>query len=285
MKTLKTQEHMNSFSISKLSTLVQGNGHEIIETFVYKNHVRYLILFCKRFRHVFMMEIRNIPIAYDTDKILSEFHTSYGLYQIERPNIKNINTYNNSLTSSSTDQSQVRYLQKQRLDTLFKHDVFSIVLISESKLWHDKYCFQIESFKYSESYLIWNISLDDYYLQQSGVSVSIHERYSKFSDFIGKNVRTQFEYLSSILKNEQVLTNMLDTFFEKQDKFEKQFHLASTMFNRSCRSSVPNLEVRYKIISVLYQLFRRQSEFLLHNENIFFNILFHIQGIKELLNF
>lgn len=273
---------MNSFSISKLSTLVQGNGHEIMETFVYKNHVRYLLLFCKRFRHVFMMEIKNIPIAYDTEKILSDFHNSYGLYQIDRPNIKNTNTY---VTTSSTDQSQIRYLQKQRLDALFKHDVFSMVFVTESKLWHDKYCFQIESFKHQESCVIWNISLDDYYLQQSSVSVSVHERYSKFSEFIGKNVRTQFDYLSSILKNEQVLTKTLDTFFEKQEKFEKQFHLASTMFNRCCRNPSPNVEIRYKIISLLYQLFRRQSEFLMENENIFFNVLYHIQGIKDLLNF
>lgn len=273
-------ENMNSFSIDKLSALLQSNGHEIVETLVYKNHIRYLVLFCKRFRHFFMMEIRNIPIAYG--KSVSEFQTSYALYQIERPVIKSNNAYHSP--PSVTEESHTRYFQKQRLDTLFKHDVFSIALLTESKLWHDKYCFQIESFKHQETFLVWNISLDDYYLQQSGVSVSVHERYSKMSEFVGKNVRTQCEYLSSMLKNEDVLRQLLVAFSVKQEKFEKQFHLASTMFNKSLRLIKPNIAMHHKIIDVLYQLFRKQSEFLLSNENIFFNVLYHVQGIKELMN-
>jgi hypothetical protein len=133
------------------------------------------------------------------------------------------------------------------------------------------------------------VSLDDYYLQQSAISSSIHDRYAKFAEFVAKNLSTQLEYLSSVLKNEKVLHDMESSFAQKEQKFAHQFHSASTMLDRSLRvrmgsTTTDATEVQYKVISMLYKLFRKHSHFLLENEDIYFNLLYHIQGIKGLLD-
>lgn len=275
---------MNSFSISKLSSLVQSNGHILLETFVYKNHVRYLTLFCKRYRHIFLMEIRNIPISYDGEKVISTIHKSYGLYQIEKPNLQRADVSSSYpiTTNHHIDESRERYTQKQRLDILLKHDIFSIVFINESKIWHGKHFFQIENFQYQEYFQVICISLDDYYLQQSSISVAIHDKYSKFTDFVSKNVKNQIEHLSTFLKNEQNLEKWLQLFNNKINKFTIQFHQASTIFDRTLQLQD---DYQAKSIQILYNLFRKHSQFLLQFENLYFNTVFHVQGLKDSLQF
>lgn len=267
---------MNSFSISKLSNLVQGNGHEIIEIFVYKQHVRYLILFCKRFRQFFGMEIHNIPITYQSDK-LSTPHHFYGLYQSDKPILKSLNTYNTS--NIDTEVAIKRMYQKERLTTLLKHQFFTMMWFVDGKLCHDKYYFQIENFKHVENSMIWCISLDDYYIHQSKISVLVHERYSKVFDFITKNIHSQFESLQKMLTYTAQLHDSLQEFKNKVSKFESQFHTISAIFHRSQNSP----EICFKVIELTYQLFRKQSEFLLNHEDVFFSLLFHTSNIKEIL--
>lgn len=263
---------MNSFSLSKLSDLVQGNGHEIVEIFIYKQHVRYAIMFCKRFRQFFAMEIHNIPISYQAEKLSR--HNCYGLYQTEKPVFKSTNSYN-----TESDFIKKQFLQKERLQSVFKHSFLSMLWFLDGKLCHDKYFYQIENFGYPENYMIWCVSLDDYYIHQSKISFLLHERYSKIIDFISKNVTSQFKVLEEILMYKTQLSSLFQEFQTKQAKFESQFHQVSAMFQRS-----PSSETRYKIIQLIHQLFRKQSEYFLMNEDHFFNILFHTSSIKEILN-
>lgn len=245
-----------------------------------------MTLFCKRFRHVFILEIKNIPISYEkSDNNYSPYH-SYFLYQAERPtNIKrNQSEYMNQL--SVVDEKPRKYNQKQRLDSMFRHEVFSMVMMSDGNLWHDKHAFQIEGFKHAECFSLWCVGLDDYYLQQSSVSISVHERCSKFSEFVSRNVQTQFEYLKGVMKNEAELQQILQQFQTREEKFAQQFHLASTMLNKTLRihPNEDNNNLRKQVILLFYQLFRKHSEFLLKYESIYFDILYHVQGIKQSLN-
>jgi hypothetical protein len=237
-----------------------------------------------------MMEIRNIPISHDGNMSSSPQHRkSYALYQTEKPLLKATPSAYPTALTVAPNAIHSKYVQKQRLDTLFKHEVMSIIIITDGKLWHEKQCFQIEAFQHQERYLLWCVTLDDYYLQQSAISSSIHDRYAKFAEFVSKNLSTQLDYLSSVLKNEKVLQDMVSTFLKKEQKFAHQFHSASTMLDRSLRvrlGSTPTnaVEVQYKVIWVLYKLFRKHSDFLLENEDIYFSLLYHIQGIKGLLD-
>lgn len=203
----------------------------------------------------------------------------YGIYQTDKPQgYKIMNLYHDHAVSQ--DLSVQRYHQTQRLQTIFRNDHFSIFMVVEGRLWHGRNYFQIENSRYAENFMMWCTSLDDYYINQTSISVMIHERYAKLLEFVRRNVEKQSEQLKTLLIGAESIEAEYQKFEQKSAKFESQFHMASTMYTRS--ASIGREPV-IRVIVLLFQLMRKQSEFLLASEDAFFRVRYHSQTLKEIL--
>ena len=65
---------MNTLSIKKLQELLHQNSHRIIDVFIYKNNVLYLLILCEKYRHFFILDLKSLPILYiENDEKFKDF--------------------------------------------------------------------------------------------------------------------------------------------------------------------------------------------------------------------
>jgi len=275
---------MNTLSIPKLQELLYQQRHRIIELFVTKTQIQYLVVLCEHYRNFFMIDLRTLPMLYDEDRvqefIITPIHStslpSFDTNEVLSSFYKN--------TSTTIPPHFIATLQKERMENIHFHinSYLKLVYYSSSYLFHIDSIFQIEHVRYPENFGMYCISVDDYYIHQSTLSHDLFKRYEQLSQFISQNVIRQSNILMTLFKKpalfQQTLVHMNNTL----EKYQRYQHLISSIFQKITLSRkfsiIPN------VIEVMFLIYRHQFQYLLEMEHKFYTLTLHSSMILQSLS-
>lgn len=265
---------MNTLSIQKLSDLFTINSHRILEIYMYKNNARFITIMCEKYLNIFMIDLKTIPLTFSptTDK--------YNVFKLHPTEIQypSQNIYQYIMDKSYHNELQLKLYQKKRLDDHYKSDKYHPIYFFSDLLLYSGHHFKIENYRHNLNFIMFCISIDDYYLHQNTISVDIHNHYEYFFNNVSKNIEIQEKIITTILK----YSIDIHEFRMSLNKYQKYRYTISSIFNRSLEfQNYKHLQPN--IIQLIYFIFRSQSDFFFHYENKLYLLFFHISQIRLLL--
>jgi hypothetical protein len=285
---------MNTLSIKKVQDLLHQNSHRILDVYIHKDHVRYLLILCEKYRHFFILDLKSLPIIYiENDEKFKEFKV-HNIHHTELPYI-DINSFSNLYENGIQYDSNIKkefdsnyiinhyQIQKKRLDLLFKNDYLHFIFFIKTFIIDINSNFQFENIQTNENFFLFSVYLDDYYIHQHTISNNLYKHSEYIFEYIFSNIKSQYNYIQLNLKNTKKINDYYLTLNLKISKYQKQFHIISSLFQKVYDNPLLYTKKR-QIIDVLYLIYRNQHEFILEQEELFFQIFYHLNMMLKKMN-
>lgn len=276
---------MNSLSLKKLSALLQQNNHQIYNLFIFKNNIYFMTILCEKYRNFFLLDLRTLPLLYSSeDNNFKVYHLHS--YELNINYLKYIERIHDPNSFDDPDYKWcTRSLQKKRFEILCKnHAYINIGFFIDTLFIYSNYSFQIENQSISENFFIFIISINDYYIHQAILSQDIHKKYDALFEFILLNIKNQYHFISSIIKNTKKIDVIYKNIESENNNFQKRNHIISSIFEKIYHLSSKYPSFYHNCIDLMFLIFCAQSQFLLMNEDFFYNIHFHLSFSSKFIH-
>lgn len=273
---------MNTLSIRKLHELLQQQHHRVMELYTTRSQIQFVLVFCEQYRNFFMIDLRALPMLADErleeytitpihETTLSDIgmETLSGLYSVEKNN-------------ESIPPHFFPLLQKQRMCKIPIHaqSYMKLAFYASSCIFHLDSTFQIEHVRYTENFSVYCVSVDDYYIHQTTLSRDLFKKYEDLFQFMQTSIHRQSNVLSLLFKNTKLVQHTSEAMSLRLEKMQKYTHVTSSLYQRV--QSKPHLSnILPRIIDIMWNVFRIQSEYLLQVEQQYFTLTFHTQCILD----
>lgn len=276
---------MNTLSIRKLHELLQQQQHHVVELFTTRTQIQFVLVFCQQYRNFFMIDLRNLPMLSDdrTDEcLITQIHettlpdigieTISQLYAMDREN-------------GNVPPHFFPLLQKERMAKIpiHAHSYFKLAFYASTYIFHCDSVFQVEHVRYTESFSVYCVSVDDYYIHQSTLSKDLFKKYEELFEFMHTNIHRQANVLSMLFRNAKLVKQATDNMTQQLEKMQKYTHFTSSLYQR-VHGHRHLHKILLRIVDVMWTVFRVQSQYLLDVEQQYFTLTFHSRCIIQALS-
>lgn len=269
---------MNTLSIRKLHELLDHQQHRIVEIFTTKSQIHYALCFCQQYRNFFMIDLHTLPMLYDPSDDKSDEYLVTQIHSTSLPDFDlDVISQLYSLDKSiPLPDSFSIILQKQRMSKIpvHAHTYFKLLFYASTCIFHEDHVFQVEHVRYNESFTLYCVSIDDYYIHQSTLSRDLFKKYEDLFDFMHSNINRQSQVLTLLFRNAKLIQQTCNEMTTRLEKMQKYNHFVSSLYQRVAgRQHLSRILVR--IIEVMFTIFRVQAEYLMNVERKYFTLTFH----------
>jgi hypothetical protein len=226
-----------------------------------------------------MIDLRSLPMLYD-DSI-----QDFSVTSIVPSSLPDIGVDLISHLYTMDEQKVIPpyffpYIQHERISKIPFHvnSYLKMLIFSSNYMFHTHNTFQIEHIRHPETFGVYTVSVDDYYIHQSTLSEDLFKKYEEFFEFIHTNMIRESNVLSLLLKNASIVEKNIKHMNEQLEKYQRNSHYVSSIYQRvfsqkHLHSLLP------KVIDVVFVIFRVQFQYLLSLENQYYSLTFHGRNI------